>query len=232
METFGEKVINFYRSIETEFALPSGVEILKPFSQPASAAAAEAFYRKFYNDPGPRTFIIGINPGRFGAGVTGIPFTDPVKLATFCGIANDFARKTELSADFIYQVIGDFGGAEAFYKTFYFTSVSPLGFTRNGLNMNYYDDPLVMTSLKDLIPQWMNGQLDFGANRNCCICLGSGKNLKQLQQLNVEEKFFDEIMVLEHPRFIMQYKRKFRDEYRRKYLNVLFSAAGLDQNEG
>ena len=220
---FGEKVINFYRSIETDFAVPEGVEILKPFTQPASAASAEAFYRKFYNDPDPRTFIVGINPGRFGAGVTGIPFTDPVKLQLYCGIDNDFARKTELSADFIYQVITGFGGAQDFYYRFYFTSVSPLGFIKNGLNLNYYDDPQVMASIKDLVPKWMCRQLEFGANRDRCICLGSGKNLKQLQKLNEHGQFFKEIVVLDHPRFIMQYKRKFLDKYVGKYLEVLSS---------
>lgn len=221
MQVFGEKVIDFYRSIETDFALPMSVEVLKPFSRPASAAIAEAFYRKFYNDHDPRTFIVGINPGRFGAGVTGIPFTDPVKLQLYCGIDNDFDRKTELSADFIYQVIAAFGGTHKFYHQYYFTSVSPLGFTKNGLNLNYYDDPGVMEAIKDLVPQWMSRQLDFGANRDRCICLGSGKNLKQLQKLNARERYFKEILVLDHPRFIMQYKRKYLDEYLGKYLEVL-----------
>jgi hypothetical protein len=221
MQTFGEKVIGFYRSIETDFALPSGVEVLKPFSHPASAAVAEQFYRKFYADTGPRNFIVGINPGRFGAGVTGIPFTDPVKLRLYCGIANDFPPKTELSADLIYSVIGAFGGAEAFYSKFYFTSVSPLGFTRHGLNLNYYDEAGVMASIRELVPLWMREQLAFGANRDRCICLGSGKNLRQLQILNEREQFFKEILVLDHPRFIMQYKRKSLSEYVTRYLEVL-----------
>lgn len=223
MQTFGEKVLAFYHSIETDFALPAGVEVLKPFSHPASAATADAFYRRFYNDTGIRNFIVGINPGRFGAGVTGIPFTDPVKLREYCGIDHNFPAKTELSADFIYSVIRAYGGAGAFYSKFYFTSVSPLGFTRNGLNLNYYDDPAVMASIRDLQPRWMRAQLDFGANRNRCICLGSGKNLKQLQILNDREKFFDQIVVLDHPRFIMQYKRRFLADYVSKYLQVLDS---------
>lgn len=225
METFGEKVLAFYHSIRTDFPLPPGVEVLKPFSHPASAATAGAFYRRFYGDTGTRNFIIGINPGRFGAGVTGIPFTDPVKLRLYCGIGHEFPEKTELSADFIYSVILAYGGAEAFYRDFYFTSVSPLGFTRHGLNLNYYDDPAVMESIRDLQPLWMRQQLDFGANRNRCICLGSGKNLKQLRLLNDREGFFDEIVVLDHPRFIMQYKRRFLSDYVGRYLEVLGSFA-------
>lgn len=221
MLTFAEKVIQFYRAMQTDFALPAGVAVMQPFSQPESAAVAEVFYHKFYNDTNLRTFIIGINPGRFGGGVTGIPFTDPVKLEKNCGITNSFARKTELSADFIYRVIEAFGGPEAFYSKFYFTSVSPLGFTRNGINMNYYDDPHLVKALDDFIFQSMVSQVAFGANQAACICLGSGKNLKQLIQLNGRGNFFREIKVLDHPRFVMQYKRRELDEYLIKYLSVL-----------
>ncbi|HEY1025872.1 MAG TPA: uracil-DNA glycosylase family protein [Sphingobacteriaceae bacterium] len=218
---FGEKVIQFYRNMQTGFALPPGVEVMQPFSRPASAVVTETFYRRFYGDENPRTFIIGINPGRFGGGVTGIPFTDPVKLERYCGIANDFPKKTELSADFIYRVIESFGGAEAFYSKFYFTSISPLGFTREGVNMNYYDDPVLVKVLDDFMIRSMETQVDFGTNQLNCICLGSGKNLKQLQRLNERGHFFRNINVLDHPRFIMQYKRKSLDEYLLRYLSVL-----------
>ncbi|MFI5224347.1 MAG: DUF4918 domain-containing protein, partial [Nitrospirales bacterium] len=65
--------------------------------------------------------ILGINPGRLGAGLTGIPFTDPLKLQNICGIENTLPKKAELSADFIYTMISAFGGPEAFYKKFYFS---------------------------------------------------------------------------------------------------------------
>jgi len=38
------------------------------------------FYTKFYSDCKPRQLVLGINPGRFGAGATGIPFTDTRRL--------------------------------------------------------------------------------------------------------------------------------------------------------
>ena len=44
------------------------------------------------------TLILAINPGRLGAGVTNIAFTDPVHLERDCGIANDFPKREELSA--------------------------------------------------------------------------------------------------------------------------------------
>ena len=46
----------------------------------------ETFFYKFYNDTNPRHLIFGINPGRFGAGTTGINFTAPKQLKEICGI--------------------------------------------------------------------------------------------------------------------------------------------------
>ena len=68
-------------------------------------AALTAFYQKYYTDSQPRNFMFGINPGRFGAGITGVPFTDPVRLETECGIQNDFPKKQELSAQFVWMFI-------------------------------------------------------------------------------------------------------------------------------
>lgn len=220
-DSFGEKVIRFYEKLDVKALLPRGVGVMRPFDNPESADIASQFYRKFYSDSSPRTFIIGINPGRFGGGVTGIPFTDPVKLEKYCGIYNNFPPKTELSADFIYQVIDALGGAGEFYSRYYFTSVSPLGFTRDGVNMNYYDDKQLFSSLSPFLAGWLREQLDFGSERSRCICLGSGKNLKFLQKLNQENGFFTEIQVLDHPRFIMQYKRRFVEKYIESYRSIL-----------
>lgn len=222
--SFGEKVIEFYQSIRIEGSLPDGVDVMHPHLGPEIKQLSAEFYRKFYRDTEERTFIIGINPGRFGGGVTGIPFTDPAKLENLCGISNNLKGKTELSADFIYRVIGQYGGAGHFYNRFYFTSISPLGFLKDGLNLNYYDDKHLETFLRPFVSLWLEQQLKFGANRNRCICLGTGKNFDFLQKLNNEQNFFERIDVLEHPRFIMQYKRKHLDEYVRKYVRVLNDA--------
>ncbi len=45
----------------------------------------QKFYYKYYNDSNKRKFIIGINPSRHGAGVTGVPFTDTKRLDNVCG---------------------------------------------------------------------------------------------------------------------------------------------------
>ena len=89
-----------------------------PFSGAETARVVRAFYNKYYNDDKPRYCIIGINPGRFGGGVTGIPFTDPIRLEKECGIDNNWPRKQELSSVFVYDMINAYGGSKAFYNQF------------------------------------------------------------------------------------------------------------------
>jgi Domain of unknown function (DUF4918) len=69
----------------------------------------------------------------------------------------------------------------------------------------------------------MNEQLKFGIDREVAFCLGDGKNYKYLSKLNDEKKFFDKIIPLSHPRFIMQYKLKKKEEYIQSYLEKLES---------
>jgi hypothetical protein len=167
--------------------------------------------------------ILGINPGRFGGGLTGIPFTDPTKLLLL-GIENKLDKRVELSSDFIYKVIERFGGAEIFYQKFYFSSISPLGFVKDGKNLNYYDIKTLPKLLNSFILQCINEQLNWGLNREVCFCLGEGENFKFLKTLNEKEKFFKEITPLAHPRFVMQYKRKMLDQYLGDYIRKLNSA--------
>lgn len=221
MNTFAEQIIEFYKDIRFPDNLNTGIDIMHPHLNPEAAAVSAEFYRKFYSDNQERTFIIGINPGRLGGGITGVPFTDPGKLENFCGIKNGLKGKAELSADFIYKVIGQYGGVRAFYQHFYFTSISPLGLMKEGLNFNYYDDKEFLKELLPVMAGWLGRQIAFGAKTSRCICLGSGQNLRYLKLINEEHHFFRRIDVLEHPRFIMQYKRKLLDEYVRKYIGVL-----------
>lgn len=221
MNTFAEKVIKFYQVIRFPEDLKAGIDIMHPHLNPEAAEVSAKFYRKFYSDNHDRTFIIGINPGRLGGGVTGVPFTDPGKLETVCGIKHELTGKSELSAEFIYNVIQQYGGVKAFYDKFYFTSLSPLGLMRNGLNFNYYDDKEFLSQLLPVMSGWIAQQIDFGATRTRCICLGSGQNLRYLKLINEEHCFFDRIDVLDHPRFIMQYKRKLLNDYIQKYIAVL-----------
>jgi len=219
--TFADNILRFYASLKIEHTLPDGVEVLNPYRNKATMALCRTFYHKYYDDNQPRTVIIGINPGRNGAGLTGVPFTDPVKLETLCGIPNDFPKKAELSADFIYTMINAYGGPVSFYKKFFFSAVSPLGFVKDGKNLNYYDIRALQDSLREFIIRCLKKQLPFGINTRIAFCLGEGENYKYLSRLNDELKIFDNVVALPHPRFIMQYKRKRVNEYVDKYLDAL-----------
>ncbi len=214
---FADKIISFLKSLELNIDLPVEIVVMKPFKDEATMQLCTQFYKKYYSDNNNRRMIIGINPGRFGGGVTGIPFTDPIRLKKECDIENSWAAKQELSSVFVYDVINAFGGAEKFYQQFYITAVSPLGFTSHGRNLNYYDDRDLQNSIKDFVVDCMNKQLEFGIDREIAFCLGDGKNYKYLSKLNEEHKFFNKIIPLSHPRFIMQYKLKKKEEYIQSY---------------
>ena len=191
---------------------------MHPFLDEETARIVKVFYSKYYSDNNPRYCIIGINPGRFGGGVTGIPFTDPIRLEKECGIDNTWKRKQELSSVFVYDMIQAYGGADAFYNKFYFTAVSPLGFTRAGKNLNYYDDKLLIDKIVPFAVECFRLQIAWGLHTSVAFCLGEGTNFKFLSRLNMTYKLFDKIVPLSHPRFIMQYKLKTKDVYIDKYL--------------
>ncbi len=221
MRTFGTSTINFFLNLKPDFHLPAAFQLLLPFENNMAKEVTEKFYRKFYSDRNKRTFIIGINPGRFGAGTTGISFTDPIKLEDECRINNSFQKKAELSSTFIYNVIKEYGGVESFYSKFFLTSVCPIGFIKNGKNINYYDDKILLQTSRNFIVKSIKAQIEFGAGNKAAICLGEGKNYQYLKKLNEEMKFFKEIIPIAHPRYIMQYKRKKTEEYYTKYLKLL-----------
>lgn len=219
--TFADRVLAFFLQLRIKTSLPKDVEVLNPYQNDQVFELCRLFYKKYYDDPGQRFLIIGINPGRLGAGLTGIPFTDPIKLVTYCGIQNSLPRNPELSADFIYRVIEAYGGPEKFYSKFYFSSVSPLGFTKDGKNLNYYDVRELKESLREFIIDSLKKTIACGIDTSVCYCLGEGDNFRFLCQLNDEKKFFKRIVPLSHPRFIMQYRRKKVAEYVADYIGKL-----------
>ena len=179
------------------------------------------FYNKYYSDHSHRTLVLGINPGRFGAGLTGVPFTDPIRLEDVCGIPNDFPKKQELSSVFIYDVIKAYGSSEQFYQDVYISSICPLGFIKYNRNYNYYDDPALTAAVEPFIIEHLREQIAFGVNTDRVLCLGQGKNARYLEKLNAQHKFFGEIIPLPHPRWVMQYRLKRKAEFADVYLEVL-----------
>jgi hypothetical protein len=221
--TFASQVLSFYKTLNIEAKLPKDIVTLNPYRNDYTYSLCEKFYNKYYNDSKPRKLLLGINPGRFGSGLTGISFTDPIKLERDCGIPNSFPKKPELSADFIYAMIHAYGGPEEFYKRFFISAISPLGFTKDGKNINYYDDKDLQKAIIPFVINSINAIIGMGIDRTTCFCIGEGKNIAFLQKLNDEQGWFQSITPLSHPRFIMQYKRKLVPVYIDDYLQKLGS---------
>jgi hypothetical protein len=229
-DTFADKVIEFNKNLHFTGILPAGISIMNPFREDEKIIpVSSAFYKKFYDDTNTRHLILGINPGRFGGGVTGVPFTDSKRLKNECGISYPGKETHEPSSVFVYDVIKAYGGPEAFYQKFYINSICPLGFTATGkngkeVNYNYYDSRELTQAVLDFIIQSIRQQIAFGINTDVCFCFGTGKNEKFLRQLNTEQKFFKSIVALEHPRFVMQYKARTKEAYINKYLAAFHQA--------
>ena len=220
MSTFAERAFAFYRSLETP-RVPRGVRVMNPYEDPAALEYVRAFLDRYFSDNHKRLLVLGINPGRFGAGITGITFTDPVALADLCGIENDLPRRREPSSIFVYELVERLGGTREFYRKFFLTAVSPLGFTRDGKNLNYYDDPKLASAVTPFIVQTMQQQIALGARRDHAIVFGRGQNHRFLENLNDEHGWFGSLHPLDHPRSIVQYKRKQLSAYVERYA-VLF----------
>jgi len=200
--------------------------MLYPQKDPQVMKIVKQFFQKFYGDNAPRHFIFGINPGRFGAGVTGINFTAPKQLRENCGINHQLGNSSELSAEFIYEVIERYGGATAFYSDYFISAVSPLGYIKDGKNLNYYDNKELQEKLMPFIDAEIENKFSFEFNTDSCICIGGEKNYKFFSSLNEErkkngKKYFRQITPLPHPRFILQYRRKEKEIFVNAYLDAL-----------
>jgi hypothetical protein len=214
-------ILHFCRNLRPHFPLGDGIEIMNPYKDPVAWEVASRFYKKFYADSRPRTYIFGINPGRFGGGVTGIPFTDPIRLAEKCGIPNDWKQQAELSSQFVYEMIAGYGGVEAFYGDYFFTAISPLGYVRHGKNLNYYDDKELMRDVEPFVLECIRRQLKTMPTSETCFCLGEGENYRYFSRINDRHGFFKTIIPLPHPRWIMQYRRKKIKDYIELYVKKL-----------
>lgn len=219
---FADRVLDFYASFDG-FAWTEGeLALVSPIGDARRRAAFESFCRKFYSDNNSRVFCLGINPSRVRNTSTGVPYTDGYALENTCGISNDFNKSRELSAIFFNMAVEKFGGPEKFYADFYAGATFPLSILSAKKYCNYYDGK-VPQSVRDMIPDSLSKQCEMGSNRRL-IVIGSGENSKKLQKLNEELRLFDWIKVVEHPRYIMQYKSKDLDYYLDKYVQTFSEA--------
>lgn len=218
--TFSDKATKYFFGLDSSGLKMRGISLLNTYKNDEVKEIVKKFYSKFYNDQKERLFVIGINPGRFGGGLTGISFTDPVALRENCGIENNLGNRKEISSKFIYLVAEQYGGVYKFFSKVFLTALYPFAIIKNGKNYNYYDEKSLAEKLKPEIIRNVKRQIDFGARRDCAILLGK-KNAEYFSALNDEHKFFRKIVVLEHPRYIMQYRLKQVDKYIDKYISAI-----------
>ena len=225
-KTFADKVIDFNRHLHYLGKLPEGFQVLNPYlDNPETMEVMQQFYHKYYNDSKQRRFIVGINPSRHGAGVTGVPFTDTKRLESACDIKMQSAHTHEISSVFMYEMIADYGGAKNFYQDFYINSPFPLAIIRQTkagkwLNANYYDDSVLFEMVKDFMILSLKKHISLGLDTSEVFVLGK-KNAAFIQKLNKEAKLFESLIILEHPRYIQQYKSKEKQLYIDKYILAL-----------
>ena len=209
MSYFADRLLRFLTTFPLPTHLPAGIEALSPFREPPVYTLLSRFAQKYYADNQPRVAVLGINPGRLGMGRTGVAFTDPTALTEFCGINHDLPRqRPELSSQFVYQVVEGLGGPSAFYRHFYLGSVYPLVLLNKGLNYNYYDSPdLVKTLWSDMRESLHQQVQEIGLRTDVAVSLGK-RNGMFFNRLNNELKLFEKIIILDHPRYLMQYRRR------------------------
>lgn len=225
-DTLAQQIISFNRQVQFNGELPEGYGVINPFiDDQTTMAVMEQFYMKFYNDRQARKFLIGINPSRHGAGITGVPFTDTKRLESHCGIPVPGRHSHELSSVFIYDVIAAYGGAEAFYSRCFINSPFPLALIKQSamgrwVNVNYYDSRALWSLLKPHMKVYLKRFSEFHIDPTEVVILGK-KNALFIQEINQELNLFKKITVLEHPRFIQQYRSRDRDAYILKYLRAI-----------
>jgi hypothetical protein len=179
------------------------------------------FYRLYIEPNRPRIVLCGINPGRKGAGQTGIPFMDFDSLSRF--MPNINRNDSERSAQFIYSVIEHFG-VKHFFQQFYLTNISCIGFydLNTGNNVNYYELPI---RIQSFLFDWFSREMANINDPKIIIPLGKEVEKNLIMDLKHEKKINAEIGTrLAHPssiharrddyiRALEHYLERYRVEY-------------------
>ena len=108
---------------------------------------------------------------------------------------------------------------------YYINSPFPLAIVRKTaqgtwLNANYYDDNELFRMTKDYMIETLKKHIALGLETSEVYVLGK-KNASFLEKLNKEASLFKKMVVLEHPRYIQQYKSKEKQLYIDKFITLL-----------
>ena len=69
-------------------------------------------------------------------------------------------------------------------------------------------------------------QIEIGAIRRVAFSMGKGQNIKYLKYLNRKYNLFEDIQPLPHPRWVMQYRLKSKQEFIDEYVTNIAAALG------
>lgn len=138
--------VNFYEDLTGNNEVGAilereGITVLDGFIQ--NIELVRRYYQTVYSMDANRIVLCGINPGRLGAGKTGIPFLDYNSVS--CLFPDIQRNDQENSAQFVFSIIREIG-CELFYRSVYMTNVSWFGFTKDGKNLNYDKLPSYLPS--------------------------------------------------------------------------------------
>jgi hypothetical protein len=230
MTSFGKGILNFLDTLNSRVReLTEGISVYNPYAESAEAhRCVVEFYDKFFNDQFRRNVFFGTNPFRWGAGLTGVPFTDARRLAEKCGINFNSPSSQENASAFIYDVVNEFGGPAKFYRQYYFNWLCPIGFLNVKMPHNngfpYYQEAALYNAIKALIVKNIQHLLEIGTKRDYCFCIGLGKNEYYLRKINDQYGFFSKIVALEHPGYITRYHSSERGKYLNHYIKQISDA--------
>ncbi|SDX43844.1 uracil-DNA glycosylase family protein [Hymenobacter psychrophilus] len=223
---FADRLAHFLLDFPLPPPLPDAVTAYSPYHEQGPRELFTEFARRYYAGNRPRVALLGINPGRLGNGRTGVAFTDGLALTAW-GIAHKLPARREPSSEFMQAVVEAWGGPAAFYQQFYVGSLYPLVLLKDGRNYNYYDSPAITESLwPDMRANLQQLVAEVGLRQSAAVCLGR-RNAKFFQRFNDELGLFEQLYVLDHPRYLMQYQRRHLAENVAHYVEVLAQAAGL-----
>ena len=174
---------------------------------------AEQFWQQYVPEPLPQTVIVGLNPGRMGAGLTGVPLLDFRSLTNLLPDARLPRNDTEPSANFFHRVAQHIG-AEKFYRQFYVSNVSAVGYLRDNKNCNYHDLP---DAAQQIVEQRFRDEMAVVAPKRI---IALGREVEATVQ-----RLYDDgairISHLPHPSWIMTYRLREAQSWVRRYTQML-----------
>lgn len=213
------EVIDFYQKFVGPSKLPTDLELINPYADEDRRNAIHSFYDKYYDDSKVRVHVLGINPSRMHKTATGINYTDGFALSEYCGIDNSFSKTRELTADFFYRVVNAMGGPSEFFARIFPWAMMPVCVTKQGDYANYYEESVV-EHLRDLVEEnvrWTSKLPSTGK----LVILGTGENHKFFEGMPGSPFGYNEVRVVPHPRWVMQYNRSKLDDYIDQYIEAL-----------